>query len=86
MIKPLYICNVKKPSTHCEEDCIHGVPHLKERSMDGNCFKLEELCDCSESKRKVRIKCRKLTNKEMKKHAELEESKSKDKYKKRRSM
>ena len=65
MIKPLFICNVKNPSEHCKEQCFHGEPHIKSRLSDANCANLDELCGLSDSKRKVRIKCRKLTKREL---------------------
>jgi len=65
MSRPLYICNVKNPSEHCLEYCRHGKPHIKEPGIDCNCATEEELCGLSNSKRKIRIKCRNLTKKEM---------------------
>ena len=67
MARAKYICNVKKPSSHCNVYCIHGVPHFKERNVDANCEKLTELCGLSEAKREVRVNCRKIGIREMKK-------------------
>ena len=65
MKKTLYICDVRNPSEHCKEHCFHGIPHVNSRILTENCVKLEELCDLSNSKRRVRVKCRKLTKREM---------------------
>ena len=66
-LKNYVICNVKNPSNHCTIVCPHGRPHKKDRYPDVNCSEESELCDLSENKRRVRVKCRKLTKKEIQK-------------------
>jgi len=60
------ICNVKNPSHHCKVYCLHGQPHYKDKAPDINCERVDELCALSDSKRKVKVHCRRLTKKEIK--------------------
>jgi hypothetical protein len=59
-----YICNIKKLSLHCKENCLHGVPHIK----DG-CTKPEKCSAYAKQGKLVKsqvVQCKKLTIKQIK--------------------
>ena len=71
MARAKYICNAKNKSEHCTTNCFHGIPHYKSRMPDANCENIIELCGLSNNKRKVRVHCKKLSNKELKKTLDI---------------
>lgn len=66
-MKKLFMCDAKNKSEHCLEDCLHGRPHIKSRLPDANCERLVELCGLSNSKRRVKVHCKRVGVRELKK-------------------
>ena len=56
----LFICNIKRKSKHCMTQCLHGIPHLRDKCTT------EEFCNLHASGKITKVKCRKLTTKEIK--------------------
>jgi len=63
----MIICSATNKSLHCKTCCLHGIPHLPSIERDGNCKK-SEFCNLSDSKSTVKVHCRPLTAKEIKKY------------------